>query len=87
MDFNTCAQCGVEIDGQGIHYRGRSFCSDECCEEFEADFAADDEPDEAALSADDVDDLDDDDLGYRNGDDVEDEYDDDDDYEIKPEDF
>ncbi len=44
MDFNACAQCGTEIEGQGIHFRGRNFCSDECCEEYEAEFADKDEP-------------------------------------------
>ena len=85
MDFNACAQCGAEIKGQGIHYRGRGFCSDECCEEFEADLASSSEPDEADLSADDVDDAADD-LGYRNDDEAEDEYDEDG-FAIKPEDF
>lgn len=85
MDLSACAQCGIDIEGQGIHYRGRNFCSDECCEEFEADFASTGEPDDADLSADDFDDIADD-LGYRNGDeDADDEYGDD--YEIKPEDF
>ncbi len=40
MDFSNCAQCGVEIENKGIHFRNRVFCSDECCEDFESAFAA-----------------------------------------------
>lgn len=85
MDFNVCGQCKVEIEGPGIHYRGRSFCCDECCDEFEAKVVSADEPGEKDLSADAADDIDDD-PGYRNGEEAEDEYDEDG-FEIKPEDF
>lgn len=87
MDFIVCTQCGVEIEGKAIHFRNHVFCSDECCEEYETEFADKDEPvidelmDEDAVSED----LDDD-LGYRE-DDESDSLDDDDDFDIKPEDF
>jgi hypothetical protein len=86
MDFNVCAQCGMDIEGQGIHFRGRNFCCDECCEEFEADFVSSGEPGDDDLSADDFDDIDDD-LGYRNDDDDDDDEYDEDGFVIDPEDF
>jgi len=89
MDFSKCIQCGVEIEGKGIHYQGRSFCSDECCEEFDEKFVASVEPKMDELDGDDFEDEDlaEEDLGYRDG-----EYTDgddllDDDYDIKPDDF
>ena len=89
MDFSVCAQCGAEIEGKGIHFRKHVFCSDECCEEFEAEFADKNEPVIGELVDDDVgqEDLDED-LGYRDKD-IEEPLDDDndDDYHIKPEDF
>ena len=90
MDFSVCAQCGVEIESKGIHFRNHVFCSDECCEEFEAEFADKGEPVIDELVDDDLepDELDEDDLGYRDDDD--DDLDDDrldDDFDIKPEDF
>ena len=86
MESSACCQCGKEIEGKGIHFRGRSFCSDECCEEFEAEFAEDSEPDAMELSGDrTAEDLDDD-LGYRDGP-IEDEDTLDDDFDIKPDDF
>jgi len=85
MEFSRCAQCGTEIKGQGIHYRGHGFCSDKCCDEFDAEITSSSEPDETDLSSDDMDDMDDN-LGYRNDDDSKDEYDEDE-FAIKPEDF
>jgi hypothetical protein len=87
MDFSVCAQCGVEIENKGIHFRNHVFCSDECCEEYEAEFADKDEPIMDELMDDNLvpDDLDDD-LGYRD-EDLDDTLDDDDDFDIKPEDF
>ena len=88
MDLSVCAQCGVEIEGEGIRFRGRSFCGDECCEEFEAGVDVDEEPDPAELENEDFTDDDlDEDLGYR--DDAEEEFDegDDDDFAIDPDDF
>ena len=86
MEFTACSQCGKEIEGKGIHFRGRSFCSDECCEEFEAEFAEGSEPDAMDLSGDDTAENLDDDLGYRDGP-IEDEDTLDDDFDIKPDDF
>jgi len=86
MENQSCAQCGVEIEGKGITFRGHVFCGDECCEEFEAEFAAKGGPDDDDLDDDDFDDDDfdeddfddddddEDDLGYR-----DDDFDDDDD--------
>lgn len=88
MDFSVCAQCGVVLENKGIHFRNRVFCSDECCEEYEAEFADKDEPVIGELLDDGqgAEDLDED-LGYRD-DDAEDPLDDDgDDYDIKPDDF
>ena len=87
MDFTVCTQCGVEIESKGIHFRGHVFCSDECCEEYEADFADKDEPVIDELMKDDLgsEELDDN-LGYRDGDES-DSLDEDDEFDIKPEDF
>lgn len=89
MDYNVCARCGVEIESKGIHFRNKVFCSDECCEEFEAEAADKSEPVMDELVDDDL--GPDDDLGYRDGDDGDDDGDDgdplDDDFDIKPDDF
>lgn len=90
MDFSVCTQCGVEIETKGIHFRNHVFCSDECCEEFDAEFATKGEPAIADLVDDDLasDDLDED-LGYREDDDDDDLDDLDglDDLDIKIDDF
>ena len=88
MDFIVCAQCGAEIENKGIPFRNRVFCSDACCEEYEAVFADKDEPviDELMDVSQGSEDLDED-LGYRNDDVEESLDDDDDDFDIKPEDF
>ena len=86
MDFNSCSRCGSEIEGKGILFRKRNFCSDECCEEFEEDFQTKGEPQVDDLGDDDTDDLDDDDLGFEEGDDEDDDFLDDD-YLIAPGDF
>ena len=89
MDFSVCTQCGVEIESKGIHFRGHVFCSDECCEEYEAEFADKDEPAIDELVDEDLASEEfDDNLGYRDGHEPEslDEHDDDD-FNIKPEDF
>jgi len=87
MDFNVCAQCGAEIESKGIHFRKNFFCSDECCEEFEAEFAKKIEPvidelDDANLELDD-----DDTLGYRDDDDEDEDDPLDDDFDIDPDSF
>jgi len=89
MEFTCCAQCGLEIEGKGIQFRGRTFCSDECCEEFEADFVDNDEPDPADLADDDLDEmeLEEDGLGFREEDDSSPKDEDDDDFAIEPDDF
>jgi len=89
MDFTVCTQCGVEIESKGIHFRGHVFCSDECCEEYEAEFADKDEPVIDELMKDDLESEElGDNVGYRDGDESDslDEQDDDD-FDIKPEDF
>ena len=90
MDFSVCAQCGVEIESKGIHFRNHVFCSDECCEEYETEFAEKGEPVLDELVNDDLvpEELEDDDLGYRDND-LDDDLDDalDDDFNIKIEDF
>jgi len=87
MEITVCSQCGKEIEGQGIQFRGRAFCGDECCDEFEVEFAAASEPEALDLSQDDAADDTGDGLGYR--DDVVEDGDDilDDDVDIRPEDF
>lgn len=93
MDFSVCYQCGIEIEGKGIPYRGCLFCSDGCCEEFTDKLATSgklelDDLDED-LDVDDLDavDLDVDELdfpddGPKKGDSLLD-----DDFDINPEDF
>ncbi len=44
MKPGECAQCGAEFEGPGIIHRGRFFCSDECCESWEDEFARNGEP-------------------------------------------
>jgi hypothetical protein len=90
MEFNACAQCGAEIKSKGIHFRGKDFCSDECCEEFEARMVDKGVPALDELEKDDLDPEDlGEDLGYRNGDDDDEllDEDDGDDFKIAPEDF
>lgn len=87
MDFSVCSQCGKEIEGKGIHYKDNTFCSDECCEEFEVEMTASEEPglDELDESLDPG--FSEDDLGYQEDDDNASEKYLDDDYDINPEDF
>lgn len=89
MELNVCAQCGVEIESKGIHFRGKIFCGDECCEEFEAELVDKGGPEMEDFADDDFEPEDlGDELGYRNGDDDDDLLDDDDDdYKIEPDDF
>ncbi len=89
MDFSVCTQCGVEIESKGIHFRGHVFCSDECCEEYEAEFADKDEPAIDELVDEDLASEEfDENLGYRDGNESDSlDEDDDDDFDIKPEDF
>lgn len=86
MDFSVCSQCGIEIEGKGIHFRARVFCSDECCEEFEDLFSKVGEPDLESLDEDNDEDFDEEDLGYKE-EEVEADSLLDDDYAINPEDF
>ena len=87
MDFSVCYQCGIEIEGKGIHYRDRVFCCDECCEEYEDEFSKVGEPDLASLDEELDDDFDEEDLGYQEEDELEVDSLLDDDYAINPEDF
>ncbi len=89
MDFNVCEHCGAEIEGKGIHYQGHNFCSDECCEEFDAEVVSNTEPGDKDLVEDLEDDLEDDEsLGYQDKDHTPDNDDPlDEDYEIREEDF
>ncbi len=90
MDFNVCFQCGSEIEGKGIHYRNRVFCSDECCEEFEEEFIARGEPDLEELDEELAAGLGEDievDLGYQDDDEVVKDDLLDEDFEINPDDF
>lgn len=87
MDFSVCSQCDIEIEGKGIHFRGRVFCCDECCEEFEVEFAASGEPEPVELEEEIDPDFADEDLGYDHGSDDDDDVFLDDDFDIKPEDF
>ena len=89
MKMKACAQCGADIEGEGLVFRGRTFCGDECCEEFQDGFVDDSEPSLDELDEDDFDDddFDDDDLGYRDDDDDFEDDDDEDDFTIDPDDF
>lgn len=94
MEIVVCAQCGVEIESKGLHFRGRVFCGDECCEEFEEQFSATNEPNGMELEDDGLDedaldatDLEAADLGYREEDFGDSDDLSDDDFDINPEDF
>ena len=87
MDCSVCTQCGIEIEGKGIHYRDQVFCSDECCEEFDEEFVSSGEPDLKDLEEEVDPDFDDEDLGYRDEEDSEDDDFLDDDFDLNPEDF
>ncbi len=87
MDYSVCSRCGVEIESKGIHFRNKVFCSDQCCEEFEAEAADKSEPVMGELVDDDLGSDDEDDLDYRDGDDSDDGDPLDDDFDIKPDDF
>lgn len=76
MASNECAQCGATIEGKGIRYRDRTFCGDECLDEFEASFAGRDD-----LDPDEFDAGFDDDIDF-----VEDDVDGDE-FKIDPDDF
>ena len=85
-DYIECTQCGGEIEETGIQYRGKFFCSDDCCEKYEQDFLDKDEPIIDELADDEDDDLGNiENLDFEENDDEEDLLDDD--YNIKPEDF
>ncbi len=91
MDVEVCSQCGKEIDGQGVRFRDRVFCSDACCDVFEEELTAKDELDMEDL--DEMENLDEgelapsaqEDLGYRDESGIE-EFDEDD-FTIDPDDF
>jgi hypothetical protein len=94
MDFSVCNQCGTEIEGKGIQFRGKSFCGDECCEIFEESQPRDDGPGFYDLDEKEIDELEDDvdenDLGYDKDpteEKVRNPLDEDDDFEIDPDDF
>ncbi len=91
MDFDACSQCGKKIEGQGVQFRGRVFCGDVCCDEFEEELLAKDELEMEEI--DELEVLDEDefvaatseDLGYRTESGLEDF--DEDDFAIDPDDF
>lgn len=85
-DYSECTQCGAVIEEAGIQYRGKFFCSDDCCEQYEQAFLDKDEPvlDELDIEEDDIE-ITDEDLDFQEDDEEEDLLDDD--FDIKPEDF
>ncbi len=87
-DYHVCTQCGAEIEESGIQFRGLTFCSDECCEEYEKDYQENEEPviDELETDEPSEESLDED-LGYVEKDGFDDDDVLDDDFDIKPEDF
>jgi len=87
MDSNVCAQCGVEIENKGIHFRKHFFCSDECCEDFDLELTSKGDPVIDDLLDDDLDAEDiDEDLDFDEDED-EDEDPLDDDFDLDPDDF
>ncbi len=84
MNSGECAQCGTEFEGPGIIHRGRFFCSDECCEKWEDEFARNGEPDPEELD-DELVPKEELDLNEANF--SEDYFDDDSENEISPDDF
>ncbi len=59
MDFRVCTRCGKEIEGEGILFHKKYFCSDECCEEYEELLLNVGEPVPEELAAEGIEDLDD----------------------------
>lgn len=89
MKTRTCAQCGADIDNDPVSFRGRDFCNDECCDDFEAGAAdpggpADDDLDDD-LDDDFDDDFDEDDFDDEDDDDLDDF--DDDDFRADPDEY
>ncbi len=94
MDFSVCNQCGKEIEGKGIQFRSKCFCCDECCDIFEENLVAVDEPGFDDLENDSLeemdDETDDEGLGYDidpTEEKTRDPLGDDDEFEIDPDDF
>lgn len=86
MDFKQCSQCGKEVEGNGVLFRDKVFCSDECCDEFEEDVSTKDVPSMKDLEEENCEDESQDNLGYRGDDDLDDGLDDDD-FNIQEDDF
>ena len=59
MDFKVCVQCEKEIEGKGILFRNKYFCSDECCEEFEDLYQKDGEPGPKELEGEEAEEIED----------------------------
>lgn len=94
MDFNVCIQCGKEIEGKGIQFRGKNFCGDECCEVFEEKNTKVVGPEFGELEDDDIEldgldeEIEEEGLGYDDDPTlVKARNPLDDDYEIEPDDF
>ncbi len=90
MKTRNCAQCGAEIDNDPVSFRGRDFCNDECCDEFEAGAGEPGGPADDDLDDDFDDDFDEDDFDDDDFDDLDDEDDDDfddDDFRADPDEY
>jgi len=78
MRRDQCEYCGAELDEMGIEYRGCFFCSDECCEEYEQNLAANGEPDPAELKDEKVEGMEFLDNDFADDGELDTEFDDDD---------
>jgi hypothetical protein len=73
---DICFHCGGAVEGDGIEHRGKVFCSDECCDEFEDELTTNGEPDPDDL---DDEDFEVDDLEFdEDAENFDEDYDDDD---------
>jgi len=52
MNVDHCTWCGAEITAEGVGYKSRLFCSDECCEEYQNDLEKNGEPNPEELEKD-----------------------------------
>ncbi|MFH1843174.1 MAG: hypothetical protein ABIF77_08190 [bacterium] len=52
MSVVHCTWCGAEITEEGVGYKGRLFCSDECCEQYQDDLEKNGEPNPEELEQD-----------------------------------
>ncbi len=75
---DRCEYCGADIEDTSVEYRGHFFCSDECCDEYEAHQVANGEPDPDELDDEDLKDIEIEEMKFAVDSDLDADYDDDD---------